>query len=321
MWFLGMDVGTGGTRAVIVDGAGKLMGTASSEHAPFRAEHPGWAEQDPEDWWRAAQEAIRGAMAATPEPREPIAAIALTGQMHGAVMLDETGAVLRPSLIWCDTRTQPECDWLTETDRLRAADRAHLQSGAAELYADQAAVGEDAPAGDLREDPARDVPQGLCALPADGRVCDRRAGGERNAAAGRDAPAVVARGGRGGGDRDELAAQGVRVAGDLRADQREGGGADGIEGGNAGGGGRGRPGRGRGGHGNSAAGKRVGDDRDFGGGVCGDGRADQGSEGTAAHVLPRRAGRVARDGRNAERGLEPALAARDVFCRAKATTR
>jgi len=114
MWFLGMDVGTGGTRAVVVDGAGKLVGTASSNHAPFRAEHPGWAEQDPEDWWRAAQEAIRGAIASTPEPREPIAAIALTGQMHGAVMLDENGAVLRPALIWCDTRTQPECDWLTE---------------------------------------------------------------------------------------------------------------------------------------------------------------------------------------------------------------
>ena len=114
MWFLGMDVGTGGTRAVIVDAAGKLVGTASANHAPFRADHPGWAEQDPEDWWRAAQEAIRGAIASTPEPKEPITAIALTGQMHGAVMLDENGAVLRPSLIWCDTRTQPECDWLTE---------------------------------------------------------------------------------------------------------------------------------------------------------------------------------------------------------------
>ena len=114
MWFMGIDVGTGGTRAVVVDAAGKLMGSASSEHAPFRAEHPGWAEQDPEDWWRATIEAIHGALAAAPDPTEEIAALALTGQMHGAVLLDENGAVLRPSLIWCDTRTQPECDWLTE---------------------------------------------------------------------------------------------------------------------------------------------------------------------------------------------------------------
>src|ERR1700758_3680364 len=113
MWFLGMDVGTGGTRAVVVDENGKLISGASSEHAPFRTPHPGWAEQDPEDWWRAAQEAIRDALAAAPQPHQPIAGIGLTGQMHGAVMLDENGAVLRPSLIWCDTRTQPECDWLT----------------------------------------------------------------------------------------------------------------------------------------------------------------------------------------------------------------
>lgn len=114
MWFLGMDVGTGGTRAVIVDADGKLISGASSEHAPFRTPHPGWAEQDPEDWWRAAQEAIRAVLTAAPEPKQPIAGIGLTGQMHGAVMLDENGAVLRPSLIWCDTRTQPECDWLHE---------------------------------------------------------------------------------------------------------------------------------------------------------------------------------------------------------------
>jgi xylulokinase len=99
---------------VVVDGNGKVISSASCEHEPFKTAHPGWAEQDPEDWWRAAQEAIRLALAAVPEPNEPIAAIGLTGQMHGAVMLDENGAVLRPALIWCDTRTQPQCDWLTE---------------------------------------------------------------------------------------------------------------------------------------------------------------------------------------------------------------
>lgn len=112
MWFLGIDVGTGGTRAVLVDETGQVVASASAEHAPFRTPQPGWAEQDPEDWWRAAQEAIRQAIAQAPKPGQKIAAVGLTGQMHGAVMLDKDGKVLRPSLIWCDTRTQPECDWL-----------------------------------------------------------------------------------------------------------------------------------------------------------------------------------------------------------------
>src|SRR5580698_5676912 len=113
MWFLGMDVGTSGTRAVLVDEQGRVVSSASEEHAPFRTPHPGWAEQDPEDWWRAALIAIRAAIAAAPEQKQPIYGVGLTGQMHGAVLLDKDGIVLRPSLIWCDTRTQPECDWLT----------------------------------------------------------------------------------------------------------------------------------------------------------------------------------------------------------------
>src|SRR5271167_2211201 len=111
---LGIDVGTGGTRAVLIDRAGKVLASFASEHAAIRSEHIGWAEQDPEDWWRAAREAIAGAMAAGEVTGSDIEAVGLTGQMHGCVMLDADGAVLRPALIWCDQRTQPQCDWLTE---------------------------------------------------------------------------------------------------------------------------------------------------------------------------------------------------------------
>jgi xylulokinase len=113
--FLGIDVGTGSTRAVLVDRGGRIFASESSDHAPIASEHIGWAEQDPEDWWRAAREAIAGVLAACEDAGKNIEAIALTGQMHGCVMLDATGAVLRPALIWCDQRTQPQCDWLHKT--------------------------------------------------------------------------------------------------------------------------------------------------------------------------------------------------------------
>ena len=112
-YFLGIDVGTGGTRAVLVDEQGRLAASAADEHAPFRAEHAGWAEQDPEDWWRATQAAIRNVLAqAGDNAATRVAGIGLTGQMHGAVLLDGDESVLRPSLIWCDQRTGPQCDWL-----------------------------------------------------------------------------------------------------------------------------------------------------------------------------------------------------------------
>src|SRR5580698_3851304 len=111
---LGIDVGTGGTRAVLIDRTGKVLASFASDHAPIRSEHIGWAEQNPEDWWRAAREAISGAMSASGRAGSEIEAIGLTGQMHGCVMLDADGAVLRPALIWADQRTQPQCDWLTQ---------------------------------------------------------------------------------------------------------------------------------------------------------------------------------------------------------------
>ena len=106
--FLGVDVGTGGTRAVVVDRHGKVVASEAVEHAPIASAHVGWAEQDPEDWWRAAKAAIGAVM----KQVGSVEAVGLTGQMHGCVMLDEAGQVLRPALIWCDQRTQPQCDEL-----------------------------------------------------------------------------------------------------------------------------------------------------------------------------------------------------------------
>ena len=109
-YLLGIDVGTGGTRAVLVDRQGAIASSATCEHAPFASPRTGWAEQDPHDWWRAAGSAIRLALANVPGAN--VVCVGLAGQMHGAVLLDEKDEVLRPALIWCDQRTQAQCDWL-----------------------------------------------------------------------------------------------------------------------------------------------------------------------------------------------------------------
>jgi len=107
---LGIDVGTGGTRAVLVDRRGKIISSATSEHLPFASPKTGWAEQDPHDWWKATGEAVRAALKEVPGAN--VLCAGLAGQMHGAVLLDGAGEILRPSLIWCDVRTQAQCDWL-----------------------------------------------------------------------------------------------------------------------------------------------------------------------------------------------------------------
>jgi xylulokinase len=111
-YVLGIDVGTGGTRAVLVDHSGAIFSSATCEHAPFASPSIGWAEQDPRDWYQAAGSAIRQAIQAKGVSADEISAIGLSGQMHGAVLLDASDQVLRPSLIWCDQRTQAQCDWL-----------------------------------------------------------------------------------------------------------------------------------------------------------------------------------------------------------------
>ncbi|HVP55638.1 MAG TPA: xylulokinase [Candidatus Eisenbacteria bacterium] len=110
---LGIDVGTGGTRAVLIDGQGKFVASCTAEHAPFASPQTGWAEQDPRDWWRATCESVRQVIAASGSAPSDIAAVGFSGQMHGAVLLDASGDVLRPALIWCDQRTAEEARELT----------------------------------------------------------------------------------------------------------------------------------------------------------------------------------------------------------------
>ncbi len=118
---LGIDVGTTGTRAVIIDAEGKVVGGHSADHEPISTPQPQWAEQNPEDWWGATKTAIAKVLQSTGVKGREIHAIGLSGQMHGLVLLDKSHQVLRPSIIWCDQRCQAEADRITETvgyDRL-----------------------------------------------------------------------------------------------------------------------------------------------------------------------------------------------------------
>jgi xylulokinase len=111
---LGIDVGTGGSRALLLGEDGRLIASTTADHAPFRSPQAAWAEQDPDDWWRASQEAVRSLLTRTGVSPKAISAVGLSGQMHGAVLLDGGGRVLRPAIIWCDQRTEQECRWLNE---------------------------------------------------------------------------------------------------------------------------------------------------------------------------------------------------------------
>ena len=108
--FLGIDVGTSAVKAILVSETGDLIGSAGAPLA-MSTPRPGWAEQDPEAWWRAAASAVRALLARYPDQR--IAAVGISGQMHSSVFLDRAGAVIRPALLWCDGRTTAECADIT----------------------------------------------------------------------------------------------------------------------------------------------------------------------------------------------------------------
>jgi xylulokinase len=109
MW-LGIDIGTGSSRALLVDERGGIRAGCTVAHEDMRMERPLWAEQRPENWWDAAVEAIRGVLAKAGVAGREVRGIGLSGQMHGLVILDGAGTVIRPALIWCDQRSQAQVD-------------------------------------------------------------------------------------------------------------------------------------------------------------------------------------------------------------------
>ena len=109
---VGVDVGTSGLKALLLDAGGRLRGSATETY-PLRVPRPGWAEQDPEAWWGAGVRAIRKLLKGADLPASRVAGVGLTGQMHGSVLLDGGGKVLMPAILWCDQRTSGECDEIT----------------------------------------------------------------------------------------------------------------------------------------------------------------------------------------------------------------
>ncbi|MBN2584590.1 MAG: xylulokinase [Planctomycetes bacterium] len=107
---LGIDIGTSGTKTLLVDERGRIVASASAEY-PCLTPKPAWSEQDPEHWVTATKRTVRAVMRQA--ANRDVSAIGLSGQMHGSVFLDASGRVLRPAILWNDQRTADQCDEIT----------------------------------------------------------------------------------------------------------------------------------------------------------------------------------------------------------------
>ena len=111
--FLGIDVGTSGTKTLAIDPQGKILASAMETY-PLYHPKPLWSEQDPEDWWQATVRSVRRVMRAARLKPAEVRAIGLSGQMHGSVFLDKRQKVIRRAILWNDQRTAAECRQIEE---------------------------------------------------------------------------------------------------------------------------------------------------------------------------------------------------------------
>jgi xylulokinase len=112
-YYLGIDIGTSGTKILLIDEGGQKIASETREY-PLSTPRPLWAEQNPQDWWDAAVAGIKAVLAQSGVSASAILGVGLTGQMHGSVFLDKDNNVIRPAILWCDQRTQAQCDLLTQ---------------------------------------------------------------------------------------------------------------------------------------------------------------------------------------------------------------
>ncbi|HUW57751.1 MAG TPA: xylulokinase [Planctomycetota bacterium] len=108
-YLIGIDIGTSGTKSLLCDFRGKILATTTAEY-PVSTPRPGWSEQDPDLWWAATVKTVRRLLKQSGVKGTDVAGIGLSGQMHGAVLLDRKDQVLRPAILWNDQRSAAECD-------------------------------------------------------------------------------------------------------------------------------------------------------------------------------------------------------------------
>ena len=111
---VGIDIGTSATKSVICDFRGRILATSSADY-PLSTPRPGWSEQAPELWWHATVKTVRKLLRDSGVDGRDVAAIGLSGQMHGAVLLDAKDRVIRPAILWNDQRSSAECDEIEKT--------------------------------------------------------------------------------------------------------------------------------------------------------------------------------------------------------------
>src|ERR1041384_4520096 len=107
-YFLGLDVGTSGVKGILVDKKGDVTCSVTAP-LTLSTPHPGWAEQNPEDWWKASVFAIKHLLSKSKVKASEVVSLGISGQMHSSVFLDASGKVIRPALLWCDGRTTEQC--------------------------------------------------------------------------------------------------------------------------------------------------------------------------------------------------------------------